>query len=102
MNPERYLKHLNCLGPFAKPLALKSKEHLEFVRNLPCIVTGKNPSEPHHVITKKTANNDYLCIPLCHEKHRELHDIGRERFERKYGIDLTDAVLAVLIKKANT
>jgi hypothetical protein len=81
------------------PLKLKSKKHIEFIRDLPCIITGKPNPDPHHVLRKSQGLNDYLTVPLCHELHHELHNIGVKSFSEKYNIDFKDALIAKLVER---
>ena len=56
------------------------------VRALACVVTGRTPVDVHHVKTKGSYGDDveWNLIPLIHEKHMELHQLGNERFANKY------------------
>ena len=80
----------------------------DFVRTLPCTVTGYVGEEvdPHHIkgyayLTHAgwgTKGSDILCIPLRHSYHNELHQIGWKSFEKKYNINqLEEAVGVILI-----
>jgi hypothetical protein len=74
--------------------------HLAFLRTLPCLCCG-NPieTEAAHLrfsdarIVKTNAGvgakaDDFFCVPLCGNHHREQHSIGDERaFWRKFGLD---------------
>lgn len=67
---------------------MKSKENIEFIRQLPCQVCGKNPpSDPHHYRTRGAGGGDELTnlMALCHPHHVEIHTIGRRTFWGKYG-----------------
>ena len=79
---------------FPKPTRERDEEYLEFIRSLPCAVSGRDaPSEPHHWQKKGHGGRGTKCpdrraIPLSFELHREIHQIGKETFAKKYGIDV--------------
>ena len=68
-----------------KPVRIRSKAHLKFVADLPCLVCGAKPCQAHHLLTaqpramgKKTG--DQWVVPLCGFHNRMLHDVvGDER-----------------------
>jgi len=81
-----------------KSKIVRSREYLDWVRNLPCIVClsiDKSPphqSDPHHVPEVGKAamgmkTSDLRAIPLCHYHHNSYHQIGRESFRLKYDLD---------------
>ena len=72
--------------------------HLEFIRTLPCLITGKRPVEAAHVRYDDAAYgkrcvgvaekpDDRWTVPLCPEKHREQHGMNEREFWAKHGID---------------
>lgn len=68
--------------------AYGSKERVEFVKSLPCLVCGCSPSENAHVGKEgagagRKANADQIAA-LCSRCHAELHRMGAESFERQY------------------
>ncbi len=66
--------------------------HLQWVRGCDCCVTihgacaGK--IHAHHVKTKGAGGLDNQVVPLCNFHHGEIHTIGRDTFENKYGVRL--------------
>lgn len=87
--------------------------HLQFVRGFVCSVwrvSGNNEPcsgniEAAHVRTETDGGtgmkpSDCWAIPLCHEHHREQHQIGEPAFERKYGIKMRE-IAASLWDKSN-
>ena len=67
----------------AEPKRLRDKAHLKFVASQPCIVCGRQPSDPHHLrfaqpraISLKVS--DEFTVPLCRGHHRQLHQAGNE------------------------
>ena len=76
---------------FFKQEIYVSDKYRDWVRQLPCGVTGRNgPSDPHHVkikgfTTGSKKTHDWLTIPLNHELHVEGHAIGWLSWEEKWG-----------------
>jgi len=70
----------------------EDEEYREWIRTQPCIVRDRTGDDvdPHHAIEggQGTKASDYTCLPLCHDLHDELHDIGRRTFEQKHDIDI--------------
>lgn len=69
---------------------VKSKKYLDFVRSMPCAITGKEQVEAHHLIGHGQGgmglkSSDLLAFPLCPELHRELHDHGWKAWEELHG-----------------
>ena len=68
----------------AEPKRLRDKAHLKFVASQPCLVCGRQPSDPHHL---RFANrgplglkvSDEFTVPLCRGHHRQLHQAGNEK-----------------------
>ena len=67
----------------AEPRRLRDKAHLKFVASQPCLVCGRQPSDPHHLrfaqlraLAMKVS--DEFTVPLCRGHHRELHQVGNE------------------------
>jgi hypothetical protein len=66
-----------------KTIRLRDKEHLKFVSKQPCVVCGREPSDPHHLrfaqpraLGRKVS--DEYTVPVCRLHHRELHRHGDE------------------------
>ena len=67
----------------AEPKRLRDKAHLKFVASQPCLICGRQPSDPHHLrfaqpraIGMKVS--DEFTVPLCRGHHRQLHQAGNE------------------------
>jgi len=63
---------------FREARRLRDKDHLKCVASRPCLICGRQPSEPHHVrFAQKLAFgrkvSDEFTVPLCRLHHRELH-----------------------------
>jgi hypothetical protein len=86
---------LDRRGTLAMPKALRyrNREHVRLVAKLPCLVCGRQPSDPHHLRFAQPRGlgqrvSDEFTVPLCRAHHRELHRRGDERaWWRGYGIE---------------
>jgi hypothetical protein len=66
-----------------EPKRLRNKQHLRFVAKQPCLVCGREPSDPHHLRFAQSRGlglkvSDEFTVPLCRAHHRELHRAGKE------------------------
>jgi DNA recombination protein Rad52 len=66
-----------------EPKRLRDKLHLRFVASQPCIVCGRQPSDPHHLRFAQPRAlgvkvSDEFTVPLCRGHHRQLHQVGNE------------------------
>jgi hypothetical protein len=69
--------------PITKTVRHRNPEHLRFVRTQPCLICGKQPSDPHHLpfaqpraLGRKVS--DQYTVPLCRAHHREAHRAANE------------------------
>jgi recombination DNA repair RAD52 pathway protein len=67
----------------SEPKRLRDKAHLRFVAAHPCLVCGRQPSDPHHLRFAQPRAlglkvSDEFTVPLCREHHRQLHHAGNE------------------------
>jgi hypothetical protein len=76
----------------------RNPSYLAFLRGQNCPITGRRAQACHENGRKSKGlkPSDYLAVPLDPSLHRELHDHGRESFERKYDIDLKEVALECL------
>lgn len=88
---------------FPKPRRLENDDYLKFVRLHPCLVKQcwRGPIHAHHVIfdgqgVLASKVPDYQATPLCPRHHREYHDLGRDRFEDKYGIVFSVVIMTLM------
>jgi hypothetical protein len=80
-------------GPHSKVLRRRDKDHRRFISRQPCLVCGKQPSDPHHLrfaqpkaLGRKVS--DEFTVPICRSHHRELHRTGNEvAWWAQFGID---------------
>jgi len=55
----------------------------------PCLVSKRTMSDPHHVTSRGAGGGERdNIVPLQRVFHSELHNIGRDSFAIKYGLDL--------------
>jgi len=83
-------------------------KHKDWIREQPCCVTGYQGEsiDPHHIIgyswlTGKgmgKKGSDLTCIPLRHDLHQELHNIGWASFEKKYNISQLEVMVMMILK----
>ena len=67
-----------------EPSRKRSKAHLAFVKEQPCLVCQQTPCDAHHLkfaqahaLGRKVS--DEFTVPLCRTHHQELHRHGNER-----------------------
>jgi len=67
----------------AEPKRQRDKAHLKFVAAQPCLVCGRQPTDPHHLRFAQPRAiglkvSDEFTVPLCRGHHRQLHQAGDE------------------------
>ena len=67
----------------AEPKRRRDKAHLKFVASQPCLICGRQPSDPHHLRFAQPRAiglkvSDEFTVPLCRGHHRQLHQAGNE------------------------
>jgi DNA recombination protein Rad52 len=67
----------------AEPKRLRDKAHLKYVASQPCLICGRQPSDPHHLRYAQPPAiglkvSDEFAVPLCRGHHRQLHQAGNE------------------------
>lgn len=83
---------------FPKKKASKSPSYLDFVRSLPCAVTGRYgvqaahlsaaaPRYGHYGRGKQRKASDRWVLPMAPEEHARQHNIGEMAFWRAAGIN---------------
>lgn len=91
---------------FPKSKPRKSGAYLEFVRSLPCVVSGArevqaahlsyaNPRYGHYGRGKGSKAPDRWALPLSEAEHRRQHSMNEESYWRSVGIN--PHVLALVI-----
>lgn len=77
---------------------VKAGAYLDFIRILPCVITGQRPVEAAHVSFenrlvgapgrgKGSKVSDRWALPLSPEMHRQQHSMNEREFWRQQGID---------------
>jgi hypothetical protein len=66
-----------------EPKRLRDKAHLKFVASQPCLICGRQPSDPHHLRFAQPRAlglkvSDEFTVPLCRGHHRQLHQTFNE------------------------
>jgi hypothetical protein len=63
---------------FPEPRRLRDRQHVKYVARRPCLICGRQPSDPHHLrfaqppaLGRKVS--DEFTVPLCRGHHREVH-----------------------------
>jgi hypothetical protein len=85
--------------PTLKPHLRRRRQHLAFVRQLPCVACGKAaPSEAAHVRAGTDGGlgvkpGDRYAVPLCTACHTKQHRIGELTFWSKLRIDPLNVAL---------
>lgn len=67
----------------SEPKRRRDKAHLRYVATQPCLVCGRQPSDPHHLKFSQPRAlglkvSDEFTVPLCRGHHRQLHQAGNE------------------------
>ena len=68
----------------SEPKRHRSREHLQYVAQQPCLICGRSPSHAHHVRFAQSKGvalkvSDEFTVPLCAIHHSENHATGDER-----------------------
>jgi hypothetical protein len=68
----------------SEPKRHRSKEHLQYVAQQPCLICGRSPTHAHHVRFAQSKGlalkvSDEFTVPLCAIHHSENHSTGDER-----------------------
>lgn len=91
-------------GKISKPV--KDKPYLDWIRDLPCIVTGRLNVEAAHISFlapeygklgrgKGAKESDRWAIPLCAEEHRLQHTMNEQDYWASRGINPCVVALAL-------
>jgi hypothetical protein len=83
-SPEPLLARIDkSVLAIAEPKRIRDKHHLRFVASQPCLICGRQPSDPHHLRFAQPRAlglkvSDEFTVPLCRGHHRQLHQAGNE------------------------
>jgi ERF superfamily len=89
---------------FPEPRRIRDRDHIRHVIKQPCLICGRQPSDPHHLRFAQTRAlgrkvSDEFTVPLCRAHHREVHHCGDEGlWWGKTGIDPLAAARALWLE----
>ena len=85
-----------------------SKKYKDYVRSLPCCVSGYIGEEvaPHHVIGNSwltgkgmaKKGSDLMCIPIRQTLHNDLHNMGWRTFENLHNFSQLEAMIKTILQ----
>ena len=83
-NSNAHTKIDKSILTISEPKRVRSKDHLRFVANQPCLICGRSPSHAHHVRFAQSRGlslkvSDEFTVPLCAIHHHNIHTTGKER-----------------------
>jgi hypothetical protein len=87
-----------------EPRRVRDRDHVRYVAKQPCLVCGRQPSDPHHLRFAQSRAmgrkvSDEFTVPLCRGHHREVHRCGDEAaWWQKVGLDPTEAARALWLE----
>lgn len=74
---------------------VNTKDYIKYIKSKHCLICGSNVVDPDHLQhigmggdRTKQSIKDFSCVPLCREHHTERHNLGTDRFEQEYNINL--------------
>ncbi len=77
----------------------RSARYLAWIRTKPCLICGAKSEAAHTGLDGGMAqkSSDFSALPICSRHHNwghagSFHELGRARFERRYGINLAAEV----------
>lgn len=72
-----------------------SEEYLEYIKEQSCCISGTKDIDAHHLEAvgmgqnrKKPNQKHFTAVPLSRELHTEVHQIGINKFQEKYNVQL--------------
>jgi hypothetical protein len=86
---------------FPEPRRIRDRDHVRYVAKQPCLVCGRQPTDPHHLRFAQSRAlgrkvSDEFVVPLCRGHHREVHRCGDEAaWWNKCGVNPTTAARAL-------
>lgn len=103
LTPDTYYSWLNHItydeinSARTVELPERDTDYLNYIRDLPCIICGKqHRSDAHHIRDTRTAGEaikspDWYALPLCHDCHMTIaHGVGFKDAMKWVKIDLMD------------
>jgi hypothetical protein len=67
----------------SEPRRIRDRHHVRHVMKQPCLICGRQPSDPHHLRFAQSRAfgrkvSDEFTVPVCRTHHREIHRCGDE------------------------
>ena len=93
------------MNPNPKPKREVDKKYLEFIKKQFCLCKNRDcigDISPHHTVTKAASGSDLKTVPLCATHHSEVHNIGRDTFQKKYNIRFDEEIIKLLARYARS
>ena len=87
-----------------EPRRVRDRDHVRHVARQPCLVCGRQPSDPHHLRFAQSRAlgrkvSDEFTVPLCRGHHREVHRCGDEAaWWQEVGLDSAVAARALWLE----
>ena len=71
---------------------LRSRKHLDFIKEGKCIICFNSPCDPAHLTGFRIGGiglkpDDCFVVPLCRDCHNKSHHYGERSFWEKNGIE---------------
>ena len=82
----------------------RSPQYLDYIRSLPCCVTGTDQNIIAHHVRIGTGGgtslkpSDYFCLPLNSLEHQKLHKLGEAYYFGDRGINPHDEICELLFR----
>jgi 5-methylcytosine-specific restriction endonuclease McrA len=69
-----------------KSKRIEDRKLLDTYHDRPCVICGRTPSDPDHIITRKAGGDDVdsNLWPLCRIDHIARHKLGLTEITRRY------------------
>lgn len=94
------------VGKQRKRQRATDRSHLQWIRTLPCVITGERPVDAAHIryadpiygkreTGKGEKPDDRWAVPLCRRKHDEQHSGSERSFWARHGLDPLRIALAL-------
>ena len=82
------------------------RTHLDWIKTLPCVISGERPVDPAHIryadrvygkreVGKAEKPDDRWVVPLCRRLHDEQHSMSERIFWARHGLDPLRIALAL-------
>ena len=94
------------IGKQKKRVRSEDRDHLAWIRTLPCVISGERPVDPAHIryadrvygkreVGKAEKPDDRWVVPLCRRLHDEQHSMSERIFWARHGLDPLRIALAL-------